>query len=408
MDNWFQSKWFIRILALALAITLYIFVNIEINSDQSESAIPGRNNQTETLEEVPVDIKIDSDNYVVSGVPEFATVSLEGAQSILIPTILNRNISVYVDLIGLEEGKHRVEILHDVSDDLKVYIEPKTIDITIEERANEEFPITVDFLNTDQLPAGYEVGDYELDESTVTITTSRSIMEQIGIVKVYVDVGELDKPIRKREVPINVYDSQGNELSVRLDRETAVISVDIVNPSKTVPLAVEKTGELPEGLSLISMDANLKEVEIYAKSDVLEEVESIPTEEINLSELSESGTIEVPLAPPEGVNTGEVETIEVTVEVEETRVIEGIPIEEEELESGQAATFINPENAEMDITITGNQSLISTFTPDDFRLTVNLAGLEPGEHLVPITIEWDEVEDVTVTGEHTEASLLIE
>lgn len=408
MDNWFQSKWFIRVLALAFAITLFIFVNVESNSTQSDSSIPGRNTQTQTLEDVPVKIDIDSENYVVSGVPEFATVSLEGTTALTMPTILNRNFSIYVDLNGLEEGNHTVELKHDISEDIKVYIEPKTIDVTIEERASEEFPITVDFLNTDKLPAGYEVGDFGLDQSFVTITTSRSIMEQIGVVKIFVDVGSLDSPISNREVPINVYDSQGNELDVRLDRETAVISVDILNPSKTVPVSVETTGELPEGFSLQSVSANLDELEIFGTSDVLDGIESISTEEINLSEITESGTIEVELALPEGVFTGDVETIEVTIEIEETRVIEAMTIEDEELEAGQAITFLDPEGAEMDLTITGNQSLVNGLSPDDFRLSVNLEGLDPGEHIVPISVDWEELEDVTVSLEFDEASISIQ
>lgn len=408
MDNWFQSKWFIRILALAFAVTLYIFVNVESNSPQSESSVPGLNNQIQTLEDVPVEIRIDSENYVVSGVPEFATVSLEGAPALLMPTILNRNFSVFVDLEELEEGDHTVELEHDISGDVKVYIEPKTIDVSIEERAHEEFPITVDFLNLEQLPAGYEIGEYQLDEPNVMITTSRSVMEQIGIVKVYVDVAGLDSPIQNREVPINVYDSQGNELNVRLDRETVIVSVDILSPSKTVPLSVETTGELPEDLSLSSISANLDEVEIRGISEVLDEIDTIPTEEIDLSEISESGTVEVGLALPEGVIIEEMETIEVTIELEETRVLESMTIEGDEQESEQNVTFSDPEDGEMDITITGNQSLVNTINPDDFRILIDVTDLEAGEHQVPITIEWDEVEDVTITGEYEEAMITIE
>ncbi|WP_405098526.1 YbbR-like domain-containing protein [Oceanobacillus sp. FSL H7-0719] len=408
MDNWFQSKWFIRVLALAFAITLFIFVNVESNSTQSESSIPGRNSQIQTLEDVPVDIKIDSDNYVVSGVPEFATVSLEGSPALLMPMISNRSFSVFVDLNGLEEGEHTVELEHNITGNISVYIEPKTINISIEERASEEFPITVDFLNTDKLPAGYEVGDYELNQSTVMITTSRSLMEQIGVVRVYVDVEGLDSAIRNREVPINVYDSQGNELNVRMDRETVVISAEILNPSKTVPISIDTNGELPEGFSLLATSANLDEVEIFAISEVLNGIESISTEPIDLSEITESGTIEVGLALPEGVITEEVETIEVTVQVEETRTIEAMAIEEEGLAEGQEVTFLTPDSGEMELTVTGNQSLISELNKDDFQISVDLANLEPGEHSIPISINWDKLDDVTVNAEFDEVTVTIE
>lgn len=407
MDNWFQSKWFIRVLALAFAVTLFIFVNIESTSTPNDSAIPGRNSQTQLLEDVPVNINIDSDNYVVSGVPEFVTVSLEGTPSSLMPTILNRNFSVYVDLIGYEEGEHQVELKHDFSEDIRAYIEPKTITVFIEERANEEFPITVDFLNESQLPAGYEIGEYTLNQETVMITTSRSIMEQIGVVRVYVDVGGLDTSITNREVPINVYDSQGNELNVRLDRETAVISVDILNPSKTVPLSEETTGELPAGLSLLSISANLDEIEIFATSEILENITAITTEDIDLSQITKSGTIEVGLALPEGVITEETVTLQVEVELEETNVLEAMAIEEDGLDPDQEVSYSTPADGELDLTIVGNQSVVSELSAEDFRVYIDVGNLAPGQHTVPVAIEWDEIEDVTVTAEYEEVEITI-
>lgn len=408
MDSWFQSKWFIRVLSLAFAVTLFIFVNVESNTSGSDSSIPARNNQVHTLDDVPVDIHIDSDNYVVSGVPEFATVTLEGAPSVIMPALFNRNFSVYVDLEGLGEGEHTVELEHTLSEDIKVYIEPKTIVVTIEERATEEFPITVEFLNEDALPEGYEVGSYELDQTTVTITTSRTTMEQIGVVKIYVDLAGVDGPIQNREVPINVYDTQGNELNVRLDRETVEISVEFINPSKVVPLNIETTGELPEGFSLMSISANLDEVEIFAVSDILQGIDSISTEPIDLSQITESGTIEVGFDLPAGVNTGDLETIEVTIQVEETRIIEAMAIEEEKLEEGFEVTFLEPTDAEMDITVTGDEELLRDLSRDDFRIIVNLDGLDEGEHQVPVTIDWEEIDDVTVTPEFEEVTVEIE
>lgn len=79
MDKLFQSKWAIRVISLVLALTLYFFVNIEANTEQNDSRLDqGTTTETQILDEVPVDIKIDAENYVVSGVPETVSVTLEG------------------------------------------------------------------------------------------------------------------------------------------------------------------------------------------------------------------------------------------------------------------------------------------------------------------------------------------
>src|SRR5699024_9597310 len=215
----------------------------------------------------------------------------------------------------------------DIPKELKVYFEPKEIDVTIEERSSEEFPITVDYLNTDQLPEGFELGHTEVKPDTVTITSSKSVIEQIAQVKVFVDVGGITEPVNNREVPVNVYDSQGNELRVAIDPENVVVSVDVDNPSKTVPIEVTTTGELPEGYSLISSEANLEEVEVFASSEVLEGIDSISTDSIPLDEMEESGTVEAALDLPDGVSVASDDTVEVTFDIEQTKTIDDVPID---------------------------------------------------------------------------------
>ena len=111
MDKLFQSKWFIRIISLLFAIILYLFVAVETNVNQDDSRIPiGSTDDIQVLEEVPLGIKIDADQYVVSGVPEHVTVTLEGRTSILTPIARQLNFNVFVDLRELSEGEHTVEV----------------------------------------------------------------------------------------------------------------------------------------------------------------------------------------------------------------------------------------------------------------------------------------------------------
>src|SRR5690625_6481371 len=150
---------------------------------------------------------------------------------------MQRNIELFVDLRDKEEGSYTVNIENEkIPSELSVYIDPKTIDVDIEERATEQFPISVDFIDEDKLPVGYELGEAEVKPEVAEVTSAKSVMEQIGIVKVYIDVADLDESVNNREVPINVYDNQGNALSVKSDPESAVVSVDVDNQRKTVPI----------------------------------------------------------------------------------------------------------------------------------------------------------------------------
>lgn len=403
MDSWFNSKWFVRAISLFFAVLLFVVVQMEETKFQTESRIPtSGSDKVETLDGVPVDIRIDSEKYVVSGVPEFVSVSLEGSTGNLTPVIMTRSFEVYVDLRELGEGTHTVDIEYaKIPSELSVYIEPKTVEVEIEERASEEFTVDVDFINIDQLPAGYELGVPEVNPSKVRITSSRSVIEEIAIVKVYVDVAGLTESINNREVPVNIYDSQGNGLSVRIEPASVVVSVPIDNPSKTVPLEVETTGELPEGYDLISLTPEIDEVEVFAVSTILDELDGLVTEEIDLAEISESGEYEVKLNVAENVSVAE-DSIKVVIEIEQTKVIEDVTIEIRN-DGDQEVLFNDPDMEAMNVTVVGSDEEVKDLSADDFQLFIDVEGLEIGEHEVPVSIEGPD--DVTSSVEFEQITI---
>src|SRR5699024_8362723 len=134
MDNWFQSKWFVRIISLAFASLPHVFVTIEVQVEPSEDVdAPGfteSKKEVEVLEDILVDVKIDSDKYVVSGVPEGVEFCLEGTVSVLTAAVIQKSFTTYIDVTELSEGSHTVAIQHEnIPNELSAYISPKAIDI---------------------------------------------------------------------------------------------------------------------------------------------------------------------------------------------------------------------------------------------------------------------------------------
>ncbi|GAA0594163.1 CdaA regulatory protein CdaR [Virgibacillus siamensis] len=408
MDKWFNSRWFVRGISLVFAAVLYIFVQVEIDQyDNDESRIfPSGNEEVATIEEMPVSIRIDEENYVVSGVPQTVSVTLEGSASTLTATARQKNFDIYVDLEGLKAGTHTVELKHaNVPRELNVYIEPKTIEVTIEERATEEFTVSTDFINTDELPQGYELGKSTVEPKTVSITSSKELIEQIAIVKVFVDVAGLKESIDSREVPVNVYDERGNELNVQMMPESVAVSAEIQNPSKSVPVTLSTAGELPEGYTMSSISANVDKVKIFGTSDVLKGIEKVSTKEINLNDINKSGTIDVGLALPDGAHLKENKNIEVEVELEQTKTLQDVPIEVENAEEGQEVSFIQPDASSIDVTVNGKQEAVSNITAKDITATVDAGGLDSGEHQLPVSFEGPE--NVELTSELQQVTIEI-
>lgn len=405
MDKWFQSKWFVRIISLILAVSMYLFVTVETDkSDDDSRIIPGATNEVQVLEDVPLDIRIDSDQYVVSGVPEVVTVTLKGRTSILTPIARQQNFTVFVDLRDLEEGEHEVEVEHEnIPEELTAYIEPKTITVNIEKRATREFAVDVEFVNMDKFPVGYELGTPEVNPETVTIVSSESIIEQIAMVKVFIDVTDLKESITNREVPVSVYDIQGNDLSVIVEPESVAVSVLVERPSKTVPLNVRTTGELPEGLSMDEITAP-EEIEIFGRRAMLSEIDEIHTKEIDLSDIEESGEYEVEIDFPEGITAND-ETVEVEIQLHEEKVFEDVSIDTVG-QNSHDITFVQPDDSKLNVTAIGNDQLIKNMEKTDISASIDISNLNEGEHQVSLSVSGPN--NIRLEPEFNQITILLE
>ncbi|MFD2657825.1 YbbR-like domain-containing protein [Gracilibacillus thailandensis] len=392
MNKWLEKPWVIRVVALILSVLLFVVVafdeNVYDNDDGFELPF-GNTNETQTLEDVPVQTMIDQDKYVVSGVPETVKVSLQGSVSLVTSTSLQRNFDVFVDLEDQGTGTHIVPLEYSgIADGLNVYVEPQEVEVTIEERASQEFNVTIDTVNRDRVEAGYEVANVYADPEQVTVTSSKSIVDKIAIVKAFVDVSGFSESQTIDNVPVKVYDNQGNELNVRIDPPTVDVSVDMKNPNKNVPISIETEGELPEDVRVTSMELETEEVQVFAAESYLEQLEEIATEPLDLSEISESGTIEVPLSIPSDVRKVSSETVNVNVEVEiiEEETLEDVTIEYEDEVDELSVSFTEPDTNSMNITMRGFPSELSEVAEEDLQLTIDIEDLAPGEHQLPVEL----------------------
>lgn len=407
MDKWLEKPWAIRLVALFLAVLLFAVAAFDqnVNDRNSESRTPSvATNETQTLEDVPVQVMIDEEKYVVSGVPDTVTVTLQGPVSLVTPVAVRRNFEVFINLEDLEVGSHTVPIEFDgIPNKINVYIEPKDIEVIIEERASKEFTTSVDLINRDKMEAGYEIANVYAEPNTVELVGSKSAIERVAIVKAYVDVTGLNESQTFDNVPIKVYDSEGNELSVRVNPPTLKITVDVKSPNKTVPIALKTENELPEGLRITKMELESEEVQVFASEDYLETLEEIETKPIDLSSITESTSVEVEIATTEQVRKLNKSTVKVNIEVEkvEEQTFEGISIDLENIPENMTAKL---DTTTVNVTLKGFPSVLEEISKADIQVSVDLKGLASGKHEIPLRIELpDDFKDQVQIASDTES-----
>lgn len=391
MDKFINNRWVMKIIALLLAFMLYMSVSIENSSTQQTAPSPSPfsgSTDVQTVTDVPVEAFYDRENLVVSGVPQSVTVTLEGPTASVKPTALQKDFEIIADLSGLGIGTHQVTLeSRNLSDRLKVAIEPAVASVTIHERISEDFPVDVDFINRGQMEEGYQAEQPIVKPNIVKVTGSRELIESIALVKARVDLKGVNESIEQQS-RVTVYDREGNTLNVEIDPPVVDVNVPITSPYKSVPLKINRKGSLKENLSITKVEAVPNEVTVYGPKSAIDKLEFIDNIELDLTEITESTTIEVDVPLPEGVKRVVPEKVKINVEVEkeEQKTFTNVPIQFIGLSEGLELEFIDPETGLMDLTVLGAPSTLEGVNSNDMEMYINVTDLNPGEHEVPLEI----------------------
>lgn len=418
MDKLLDNPWFLRFTALFLAILLFYTVQVEDEKAKKNSGT----DEMEVIRSVPVEVYYDNENLIVTGVPDVVDVTIEGPMNIVQTTKLLKDFTLYIDLTSLMMGTHEVEIQHEnISDKLQVRIDPSTIDVNIEEKITETFRVEPEF-NDRQLAEGYYVESMEVDPARIEITGAKSVIESINFVKATVSSDSEVNESFEQDAKVRVLDRDLNKLDVEIASETVRVKVEVQEHSKEVPIVLNEKGTPASGVTINSMTPEADKITLAGSRRALSEIENFPID-IDVSKITESGTIEVKLEKPNDSIKISPTTLKVKVdvtvesaddgaennEIEEvaTIQIEGVPINVTGLDPKFKSTMTDPESGSVIVTVQAAVDLIGRLKNSDFTATVDASAIEDeGEGTYPLLVtgppetEWTlSKEEITMTIE---------
>ncbi|OCA89327.1 hypothetical protein A8F94_23525 [Bacillus sp. FJAT-27225] len=388
MDKLLDNSWFVKVVALLLAFLLYSSVPVKDGSKLNEIYVPG-DETTETIEDVPVSAYYDTKNLIVSGLPETVDVEVSGPKSHVQNAKTLKNFEVYVELSDAEVGNRNVKLkIRELSDKLDAKLSPSSANITIQERITREFRVAAEFDNS-MVQDGFGTSAPQINPAKVKITGPRDEIERITYVKAAVDIKDPIFETTTRDAKIRVLDKDLNKLDVIVDPDTVKVTIPIKSLTKKVPINIVEKGSLPEGLILESMQLETKEAVITADESILEKTDAVRAE-VNLSEITKNTTVTVPVIISDGISAVTPELVKITVKVrksEQEVSLSALPVDINGLAEGNDVTFENPKNGQASLTVYGPSDRVKAINPDDFRLFIELTGLEEGRHNVEIKVE---------------------
>lgn len=390
IDKLLNSRWFVKIIAFLLAFMLHTVVNMDTTTSppQSPSILPSATEDYEALSNVPLVAYYDQEKYSITNLPQEVTVFLQGSSSAITTTKMHQDYEVYIDMQQLEAGEHRVKVQHKgFSNRLQVKIEPTTVTVVIQEKIAKELPVEVDFLNQDLIMEGYTAEQPIVLPNKVKVIGAKDQVERVSFVKGLIDLKGANETV-EMTIPLKVYDQNGEVINLDIEPSVVEVKVPIVAPSKTVPVVINRTGDLPLGLSIKSFEAVPNEVTIFGPKEIIKQIEYIDQITFDLTTVKEDTTKEVELSIPEGVKKINPNTvsIDVDVEPEENTLLTNIPIKIIGLSEDLEVSFISPSLGVVDLNVFGSPSNLETLNRSDLHVVLNLSEFIEGQHTVDLEV----------------------
>lgn len=271
---------------------------------------------THTLENVPIDIKYNSDEFFISGYSYETEVYLTSTNRIKLDSEINpdtRKLKVVADLSHLAEGTSKVNLqVKDLPSDVTAEVRPGTMTVTMGKRETKVFEPEL-ALEANQIMEGYELVAAELDLDKVEVTSDETTMSQIArVVAKLPDDVNLSGAQAQHSAILQALTENGTILPVIISPAKAEVTLKLKQLTKTVPIVVELVGELDPSLSNVQYELGLSEVIISGRQEDLDATDQVVLR-INLADIKKDTRKPMTLSADRVTVTPEVVNVKLTV-----------------------------------------------------------------------------------------------
>lgn len=391
MDNWKnKQKIIVQLVCLLLSLGLWIYVtNIENPIKSYElSRVPVEIKNTDSLKEAGLALSPNQEFYV--------NLKIEGNSQDLF-SVDKSDFTITVDLseFVLKKGENKIAVnIENAPSTVKIKnSNGLTITINTEGYSTKEVPVKskIDVISK----SSYYVATPIFSPETIVVSGPESLVNTVTKVIAEGEESNAVKTIVKNYIVTPVDENDKEVTGVQLSQKWAEATIEI-NEGKTVPIKINTTGTLANGLKLKSISSSTTEIGITGPEDNLNSINEIGTEVINLSEIKDSTNIEVALGIPDGIliHNGE-NSITVNIVIEKLQTRE-FTIDYSMIGQQEGITVV-PDNTKVTITVSEFEDVLNSLTEANFTAELDVSEYaEDGEFTKKPTVNLVGVDNVII------------
>ena len=379
-----------KILALVFSIALWMIV---VNVDDPEQT----KTFTATVQVINENVLTDQGKYYT--LTDGNTVSFRvTAQRSVLERLSSSDFTATADMNYLEDDERiPVDItVNRYASSVRISAQRLYLKVEVGDEMDARFSIRGE--TTGDPADGFAVDEVSVVPNVISVRGPAEYVSKIESVRAYCDVTGRNMDTSETVVPV-FYDADGKEVDttrLQVSVDTVDVYVEIVSV-KEVPIVVETSGSLADGLELTGITTDPATVMIKGESSELNRGTNItiPASVISLSDITQdlTTTVDITSYLPDGVTLLDSQDAQVSVKVGvagETTQEFDVPVDNisvRNLERGYTTSF---SASTVKVSITALQSELSRLSANSITGYVDVSGLVPGTYNLPITMNLDE------------------
>ncbi|MBI3967233.1 MAG: hypothetical protein HY329_16485 [Chloroflexi bacterium] len=367
------------IFAFTLSTGLWAVVVNQQNPERSEVL-----NQTFPVraERIPVGLVLVNDRQLPT-----VRVRVRAAGDVL-SLLQASDFHVYVDFNAATAGTSEYPIRVETTN-RRVRIEsfePDRFRAQLELLRRRDVPVQASVLT--DVPFGYVSKPPELTPERVTISGPESLVDQV--VSAAVDLRlDADRVSVRREVTPRLVSADGGEirgLGVAPERVVVEVPIERQVSYRVVPVVPEVVGTVADGYQVSGITSDPLSVTVVGEPSVVDRLQLVRTEPISVAGVGSDVIRSAEVRLPGGVSLLRAQSVTVRVTVSAVpgslslRVVPQLLNVDPELRAEIAPSSV-------EVVVSGPMPVLLRLRPTDLRVTVDTAGLEPGQHQTRLRVE---------------------
>ncbi|MEK5289237.1 CdaR family protein [Streptococcus sp. FSL R7-0212] len=297
MKKFYNSRLWLGLVSVFFAILLFLSAVSNSNNASSQKNNPVET-FTQSITDVPIDMKYNSDKYFISDYSYGSQVYLSSTNRVKLDSEVNgdtRHFKIVADLTNSKPGKVSVPLkVSNLPIGLTAKVTPDRLTVTIGRKKTKSFPVTGG-VDPKQIVSGYEIASITSTDKRVEVTSDESKIDLIDhVVAKLPDNVKLSSDYNDT-VTLQAVSADGTILASSINPAKTDLEVKIKKISKTVPVSVLMTGQMSNRVSEIQPRLSRQTVVISGPREVLDTINEV-TAKVDITDVTKSTSKTVTLS----------------------------------------------------------------------------------------------------------------